>query len=182
MGKDSAGDEPGGPEAQGEGVPELMALSWSESAGRFVDSRGRFVSEAAVRSVIDQIADGGAARMAAASQAMLDGTLSLAEWQSLVMRTAKLGHVAAATIAHGGQAQMTFSRYGQVGAIVKSEYQFIRQFAEQIASGVQPLNGTIASRSQLYGQAVRATFSKLYGEGQQRRGFQSEQNTIRSGE
>jgi hypothetical protein len=63
-----------------------MAYTWNEGAGRFVDGRGRFVSESAVRSVVDDVADAASSRMQAASEALLDGRMSLGAWQAEISR------------------------------------------------------------------------------------------------
>ncbi len=155
---------------------------WVENAGRFVDSRGRFVSETQVRRVIDAIADAASERMAQASARLLAGDMSLAAWQLEMQQVVKLAHVAAATIAHGGGEQMTFSRWGSAGNEIKAQYSWLRDFAAQVRSGEQKLNGSLTARARQYGQAARATLSKIVGEGQQRRGFRFEKNVLRSGE
>jgi hypothetical protein len=136
----------------------MASLSFDDSSGRFRDNAGRFVSDRAVRSVVDQIADGASERMAQASARMLAGELSLAEFQAELMRTIKLSHVATATIANGGAARMDFSAYGRVGAAIKAQYQYARGFAEAVADGTQPLNGTLAARARQYGHAARVYF------------------------
>lgn len=159
-----------------------MALSWNESAGRFVNARGQFVSEQTVRLVIDDIADGASARMAALSQAMLDGNLSLAEWQAGMMRTIKLSQLATATIAHGGQAQMGFPEYGASGRAIRDQYDYLRGFAADIASGRQPLTGGLTARARQYGQAARVAFEREYGRDQMTRGYRFERNILGASE
>lgn len=159
-----------------------MAYTWNEGAGRFVDGRGRFVSERAVRSVIDDVADATSARMQAASEALLEGRMSLGAWQAEMQATIKLSHSAAAVIANGGAESMTFSAWGSVGQAVRSEYAYLRQFAEQVASGEQPLNGSLAARARQYGQAGRVTFERTYGRGQQQRGYLSCRNVLHPAE
>lgn len=158
-----------------------MALTWSESDGRFRNERGQFVSPASVRAVIDAIADGASARMADAAQRMLAGNLSLAEFQAELMRMAKLAHVAAATVANGGQARMTPSAYGRVGAAIKAQYRYAQGFAQAVADGTQPLDGTLAARARQYGHAAR-----VYFEAEQLRSMQARRvlcrNRINSGE
>jgi hypothetical protein len=156
-----------------------MALSWSESAGRFVDARGRFVD---ARPVVNDIADGASARMAAASERMLAGDLSLAEWQAEMMRTVKLSQLAASTIAHGGTARMGFPEYGAAGREIRNQYDYLRTFAAQVASGEQPLNGGLLSRARQYGQAARVTFEREYSRDQRNRGYQMERNVLHPAE
>lgn len=159
-----------------------MALLFDDRTGQFRNERGVFVSPASVRRVIDAIADGASERMAVLSRQMLAGELSLAEWQAGMMRTIKHSQLAASTIAHGGAARMDFSRYGQAGNAIKAQYQYLARFAAQIASGEQPLNGTVASRAEQYGQAGRVTFEREYGRDQQGRGYQSERNILGAAE
>lgn len=159
-----------------------MALTWNEQSGRFVNERGQFVSERTVRDVVDAIADHASARMAAASERMLAGELSLASWQAEVQRTLKVAHLATATIAHGGADRMDFSRYGAVGRQIRDEYAYLRTFAEQIASGDQKLNGSLVSRARQYGQAARVTFEREYGRDQRGRGYTGERNVLSAAE
>lgn len=137
-----------------------MALTWSAADGRFRNERGQFVSDAAVRSTVNAIADGAADRMASAAERMLAGEISLAEWQSDLMRTVKLSHLATATIANGGQARMGFPEYGRAGAAIKAQYQYARSFAQAVADGTQPLNGTLVSRARQYGHAARSHYEQ----------------------
>jgi hypothetical protein len=156
----------------------VASYRWSESAGRYTDARGRFVSEARVRAVIDDLADAASERMAAASQRLLAGDMSLAAWQAELQATIKLTHVSAGVLANGGAAQMTSSRWGSLGPVIRDQYAFLRQFAEQIADGRQLLNGSLTARARQYGQAGRVTFERTYSQGQQSRGYQSERNVL----
>lgn len=159
-----------------------MAYTWNEGAGRFVNERGQFVAERTVRRVVDDVADAASERMRMASQSLLEGRTSLGAWQTSMQADIKLAHSSTAVIAHGGAEQMTFSRWGSVGQTIRGEYGYLRQFAAQIASGEQPLNGTLVSRAAMYGQASRVTFERTYGQGQQQRGYRTERNVLHSGE
>lgn len=155
-----------------------MALTFDDSTGRFRGTGGRFVSEPAVRAVIDDIADGSSERMAALSRSMLAGDLSLAEWQAGMGRIIKQSHVAAATIAHGGEQRMTAVEYGRAGQAIRTQYDYLTQFAAQIASAEQPLTDGLVARARQYGQAARPLFEREYGRDQMQRGYQSERNVL----
>lgn len=77
---------------------------------------------------------------------------------------------------------MTPQRWGAIGPAVREQYQYLRDFAAQIASGEQPLNGSLPARARQYGQSSRVQFERVRGEGQQRRGYQSERNVLHAGE
>lgn len=159
-----------------------MAYTWNEGAGRFVDGRGRFVAESRVRAVVDDVADAASARMQTASEALLDGRMSLGAWQAEAQQVIKLSHSAAAVLAHGGAEAMTPSHWGAIGPVVRDQYQYLRDFAAQVADGRQPLNGSLMARARQYGQASRVTFETTYSRGQHQRGFRFERNVLGSAE
>lgn len=98
--------------------------------------------------------------MAALTGRLRAGTLTVPEWQAQMAGEVKTLHVAMATAAKGGKAQMSPADYGRVGAEVKRQYQYLARFAEDVASGKQPLDGRAENRARLYG----AQGSQFYGE------------------
>ena len=152
---------------------------WSDSAGRFRDARGRYVRESTVRGVIDDIADHASDRMAVVSRSLLDGGVSLAEWEIEMRRLIKQSNTATAVIANGGQQQMSPARWGHVGnTIVRPEYDYLHAFAVDIASGAQPLNGQVIARARLYGQNARTVFETERARGDRARGYDEERNVL----
>jgi hypothetical protein len=69
-------------------------------------------------------------------------------------------HVNAAASAMGGRDQMTQSNWGQVGQIVKGQYAYLDNFAEQIANGL-PIDGRVLERMKLYTEAAVGTHEKF---------------------
>lgn len=160
----------------------MAKLRWNDRSGRFIDQRGRFVSERSVRAVVDAVADHASERMAAASERLLAGEMSLGTWQAEMQRIAKDAHASAAVLAHGGAEQMTPARWGFVGRSIRDEYQFLRDFAEQISDGRQALDGRLVARSRQYGQAARVTFERTFNRDQQIRGYRFERNVLHANE
>jgi hypothetical protein len=156
----------------------MAAYRWSESDGRFRDAAGRFVSEAAVRRVVDDIANHASERAAAASTRLLAGELSLASWQTEMAQVVKLSHVSTSMLAHGGAEGMTPARWGAAGNRIRGEYQYLREFAAAIESGDQPLTSGLTARAAQYGQAARVTYERERARGQQERGFLYERNVM----
>jgi hypothetical protein len=155
-----------------------MPYRWSESEGRYRDARGRYVADSTVRRVVDQVADEASARLARAAQRLLDGEISLASFQLELMQTAKAAMLAGGILARGGAAQMRPADYLAAAREIKRQYQYAREFADQVADGRQPLNGTIVSRARQYGQAARGHYAREWGRGQQQRGYQSVRNVL----
>ena len=155
-----------------------MAYRWSEDVGRYRDERGRFVSERTVRAVVDQVVDAASERMAVASERLLAGEISLGAWQAQMQAEIKLAHTSAAILAHGGAEQMTPERWGAVGRQIRDEYAFLREFAEQIADGRQPLNGQLVARARQYGQAARGQFERIRRRQMRELGYTEERSVL----
>lgn len=146
--------------------------------GRYRGNNGRFLSEREVRDAVDRLADLASDKLAGLSERLLDGRLSLADWQRESMAVMKEAHVAAATVAHGGAAQMGHEEWGYVGRRLRDEYAYQRDFARQIAAGEQPLTSGVVARSRLYGQNVRATFEAVRARDDTGRGMDEERNVL----
>lgn len=139
--------------------PLLPQYRWNVKAAQYADRKtGRFVSRQLIRDQLDKVIDASSQVMRALSQQLRAGDISLADWQLSMMQQVKTTHLAAAVMQRGGWQQMTQGDFGQVGRIVRGEYEFLRNFAEQIASGKVPLDGIITRRSALYGQEGRPTY------------------------
>lgn len=136
-------------------------FGWNEAAGRYIDlSSGRFVPFADVRDALESVMDASGARMNLLTDQLIAEQISLAEWQIGMMEEIKIAHTAAAASASGGWAQMSQSDWGAVGRLVRDQYDFLRNFANEIASGQQRLDGTARVRTDLYAQAARGTFEE----------------------
>jgi hypothetical protein len=87
-----------------------------------------------------------------------------------MMEQIKLAHTASAAAARGGWAQMSQSDWGAAGRMIRDQYDYLRNFADQIASGQQLLNGNALVRADLYADAARGTFEQM------RRRYEQQQN------
>jgi hypothetical protein len=166
-------------------MPKLSPLSeygWNERAGRYVDqSTGRFVSFRTVKTELEAVVTASASNINTLSTRLVSGDITLAEWQLGMEREIKLSHVASAAAAKGGWAQMTPSDWGWVGSRVKEQYAYLRNFAQQIASGKEKLNGHLVARAEQYGMAARATYEEMRRRVMTNRGATEERRRITPG-
>ena len=82
--------------------------AWNEKANRYVDQKtGRFVPRQAVLAEHETAIKASSARVDAISRQLVDGNITLAQWQLAMEREIKNSHTAAAALAKGGWAQMT---------------------------------------------------------------------------
>lgn len=156
---------------------------WNERAAQYTNRKtGRFVSRQVIRDQLDNVIDASSQVMRAVSQQLRDGDISLAEWQTQMMQQIKTTHLAGGAMQRGGWQQMTQADFGRVGQIVRREYDFLRTFAKQIASGEQKLDGTLARRAGLYGQQGRPTYLAFWDNTAAQRGFDEERSVLQPAE
>lgn len=131
------------------------------ATGRYQDTvTGRFVSNAAVRNELDLFLDNATEPARALAGQLRDGSISLNDWETGMRRIIKNTHLSSIAEERGGWANMTQSDFGRAGQIVREQYKYLHNFAEEIASGKQRLDGTLDVRSDLYVKAGRETFYK----------------------
>lgn len=135
---------------------------WNETAGRYVDlSTGRFVSQSQIRTALDRTLDEAAQAIVDVTRALREGWISLADWQTQMAQDIKIIHLASGALAQGGWAQLTAQDFGRIGYELRQQYVYLRNFAYQIETGAQRLDGTLEYRARLYAQAGRGTYEEL---------------------
>jgi hypothetical protein len=153
-------------------------FSYDPRSNRYRDSAGHFVSGATVRGALNDVLDAGRQRVSALSQELRDGTISLADWQRRMAQEVRTAQAVSAASAKGGWAAMTKSDWGKVGNSTKQQLKYLQQFALDIESGKQPLDGRLIARAELYPQAGRQTYSRVERQGRQEAGLAKERNVL----
>ena len=143
-------------------APVQSNFAFNAVAGRYIDlSTGRFISSTVVRDELELAMQSSKDSMKIISQQLIDSNMSLAEWQTAMMEHIKNANLNAAMSANGGWAQMSQSDWGFVGQRIKEQYKYLNNYANQIYTGEQGLNGQILVRSNMYGDAARGTFEAM---------------------
>lgn len=127
------------------------------------NSTGQYVTSAELRGAVDTVIDGETVKIRDISQRLIDGDITLADWQSQVASMLKTLHVAMGVAANGGFENCDSADFGYMGSLIKKQYQYLNKFAQDIASGKQALDGTLLSRASLYAQAGRSVFEDVVG-------------------
>ncbi len=95
-------------------------------------------------------------------QSLIDGKISIAEWQVESMQLISDAHAFSAAESAGGWANMTQSDWGFAGSLIKKQYEFLDGFAADIETNPQAwLNGRGLMRVELYNQAARGTQEEM---------------------
>ena len=128
---------------------------------------GRYISAQSVRRDVARLADTAGRDVARQlTTALKDGRIGLAEWQVGMARAVKNVNYAAVAVASGGVQNMTAVERGRAGAIIRKQYDYLRNFAKEIADGTQPLDGRALHRAEMYMDAAKGSFHE-----QKRAGF-----------
>lgn len=151
---------------------------YNARAYSYVDERGRFLSRAAVRDTLDNALANNGKVVRDLTRQLQEGRITLAAWQTGMAREIKNVHLYSAAAARGGWAQMTAADYGRAGQRIEVQYRYLMGFAEQIASGEQPLNGRAIQRAVMYSEAGRNTFHRVEREEMEVRGMTEERSIL----
>ncbi|OJW05785.1 MAG: hypothetical protein BGO39_04995 [Chloroflexi bacterium 54-19] len=141
--------------------PVAPQYRYNLASRRYVDAGGRFVSGERVRQAVDQVVVRSNDQIQTTSRRLQSGEISLAQWQSQMMQQMKVLHVANGLAGLGGSKLASQADYGYIGQLVKQQYQYLNQFAKDIATGVQLLDKSFPSRVKLYAEAARGTYHSV---------------------
>lgn len=136
--------------------PRIQGIRWNPSLARYIDGRGRIVDQATVRNALDASLVKAEARARLYGEQLRTGALSLGQWERSMRVLIKDVHIFSVAGSVGGWAQLGPAEYGRIGQIVRTEYEHLYQFANDIASGKQSLGG-VANRATMYVQAGRTS-------------------------
>ena len=144
-------------------MPSYFWTSFETARGeqhRYRDAgSGRYISARQVRAELDRFVDS-AGRNAARdlTEQLRAGRIALPEWQTAMARAVKNVNYAAVAAASGGVENMTAVERGRAGAIIREQYKYLRNFAADIESGKQPLDGRAVRRAESYMASARGAY------------------------
>lgn len=157
-----------------------MSFTWSADESRYRED-GKLVPEARIRSALDTVLQAQAGHARDLTQQMVDGKLNLASWE-LQMRASiiKSSHLIGASLANGGWEQFKADQAltGWVGQRIRGQYQYLANFAAQLASGDQALDGSAVARAGMYAEAGRSTHRAALTRLAQRQGMEQESSHL----
>lgn len=156
-----------------------MPFVWSPESARYRDtSTGRFVPAAEVRGAVDAVIQATSERLQQITGGLQSGALTIEDWRALMAQEIKYLHLATGTAANGGWAQISQADFGWIGQRLRTQYQYLDGFAQDVASGKQAMDGTLAVRASLYAEASRATNREMERRQARLRGEQQEKSNL----
>lgn len=88
---------------------------------------------------------------------MIEGRISLGDWQRSVAEQVKDAHISHATLGRGGRLQMGQPEWGRTGGRLKFQYSKLDGFAESIARG-ELSEAQIRMRARMYGRSTMTAY------------------------
>lgn len=152
-------------------------FTFDPATGRYRDQAGALVPDAAVRRALDAVLASEAETMRRTTQYVFDGMLTVAQWQTQMMRSIKSVNLVGAAVANGGWAGMNASSYGWTGTQIRAQYAYLRGFASDLAAGRLTVVQALA-RATMYADAGRQTNRAAVARNARTRGEQEEYNVL----
>lgn len=131
---------------------------WNDALKRYIAPNGRIVSQAQVRAALDEALRAADAEAQALAAQLRAGAISLVEWEAAMRVLVKDVQLYGVASAAGGWAQLTPREFGRIGSLTRMQYDRLYNFARQIASGEQRLDGSMIVRASLYAKSGRNAF------------------------
>ena len=131
--------------------------SYDPLSGRYRRPNGRFMSNKAVVSLVDGRVDTLGTNLRRFTEMLVDGNITLDQWQGSVRASLKNAHIQATVLGHGGRSRMGAREYGVIGQKLRAEYTYLQRFAGDILAGRVSTPMALA-RVELYAQSVRSSY------------------------
>jgi hypothetical protein len=145
--------------------PNPSRYSYDPRSKRYRDLvTGQYVSAAQVRGAVDYVINAVSDKLRAISQLLIDGSISVGDWQTQIAGLLKNLNTAMGMAAYGGISGMSDANTAALSTAIEKQLAFLQNFAQQIASGKQALDGTLLARIELYAEASRGTYENAVRE------------------
>lgn len=131
--------------------------SYDPLSGRYRGKNGRFLSVKAVEALVDGRISKLDATLKHLTRSLIDGSITIDQWQNSVREALKSAHIQAAIVGHGGRDGMGNAEYGRIGQRLRQEYSYLQNFARDILE--RRVSGAMAlARIGLYAESVRGSY------------------------
>jgi hypothetical protein len=140
------------------------------------DRKGQFVSQSQVRDVVQNYLVDYQQEFETLTKFLADGSISLAEWEEKVAKHIKNSTISVYKIA---KPDANSSDYGKIGAHLKTQYLYLRNFSKEIAKG-NLSEDQINARAAQYLQSTWSLFNTSARDSHQAAGYKWERRLQQS--
>ena len=144
--------------------------SYDPISGRYRRPSGQFMSQKAIEALVDGRIDKLSQNLRRYTRMLIDGSITLDQWQGSVREAIKTAHIQATVLGHGGRDGLGAAEYGRIGQRLRAEYGYLQGFARDLLDG--RVSGAMAlARVQLYAESVRGSYWEGNTIRQERQGY-----------
>ena len=144
--------------------------SYDPISGRYRRPSGQFMSQKAIEALVDGRIDKLSQNLRRYTRMLIDGSITLDQWQGSVREAIKTAHIQATVLGHGGRDGLGAAEYGRIGQRLRAEYGYLQGFARDLLDG--RVSGAMAlARIQLYAESVRGSYWEGSAIRQERQGY-----------
>lgn len=142
-------------------IGEISPLpTYDRSVGQYRNEQGRFVPRATILRLVDEESSRLATRMKAHARLLTNGSIDLPEFQRRAAAEIKMSGIRMGIFASGGRSQTSTGAYGSIGLLLRSQYQYLANFAQDLQIGKLTKEQAIA-RAGMYGGSSRVIFHQV---------------------
>ena len=133
---------------------------WDTTSRRYRNvETGRWISHKGVAALRNEFAAEQRGWADLAARALVRGDWTVRRWELEIRDRLKSVYLAEYMLGRGGKRAMTQVDYGRVGALLKTQYGFLRAFAMDVQAGTMT-EAQIAARTQMYHDSAIQAFER----------------------
>lgn len=110
---------------------------------------GRVLSNDEMIALRDQWAESRKQQVAELSASLAEGSITVQQWEAAMRTETKMAFITQFTMGKGGRNNMTYGDWGASGRMLRTQYQYLHNFALSVSDG-ELTEAQIAARSSLY--------------------------------
>jgi hypothetical protein len=159
-------------------MPPTFAFDSASQRFRYTSGsrNGEYVSQAKIKDIVDrEYIRSQKTALGAIGDRLISGELELADWETEVAQALKTLHINSYTLGNGGIERLTPRDYGTVGAKIKREYAYLRNFTNDIATGEMSI-AQFQNRLRMYVDSAFSTYQQARVISHRADGFEWYQN------
>ena len=121
--------------------------------------KGQYISATAVLELTEKYIDQLKTDVSTVADKLVEGKITVATWEETTAKTLKELHLNSYALGKGGVAQMSSRDYGIIGSELRSEYEYLRGFSQDILKG-ELSEAQLRDRLSLYIDAAYSSYER----------------------
>lgn len=152
-------------------ISVLPAYSWDARVHNYVDiASGKFVARSDVLGLLDDVTQSVGSTIGDLAAAAQRGDISARQFYEGARRTLKHGYNADVALGMGGWDRVTPAEWGRNGGHLRRQYDYLRNFADQIEKG-EVTEAQAAARGRLYADGAHDRYWETHERGMAAAGY-----------